>query len=96
MVKDTRFVVKFESRRDATLFYNAVQKQLKKERAFNGYTEYDHVSYWKSGGGLMVVVHFKDPMSLEEVKGFSGERRAEWKLLPFSYALDDLLKLEWS
>lgn len=90
----TRYVAKFNSRHDATLFYNNIKKQLKKELTFNGYTECDHVSYWKTNGGCIMVIHFKDPMSLEEVEGISG-RGVEWKLLPLSHGVDDLLKLEW-
>lgn len=96
MDKDTRFVVKFNSRCDAMLFYNAVQKQLKKEQSYNGFTEYDHVNHWVGNGGLIVTVYFKDPMTMEEAKELSFGCDAEWELLPSSYTFEDLLNLEWS
>lgn len=96
MNKETRFVVKFNSRRDATLFYNAVQRQLRDERSYNGFTEYESVSYWKGGGGLIAAVWFKDPVTIEEAKECSFGFDSAWKPLPSSYTFDDLLKLGWS
>ena len=80
MMKDTRFVVKFNSRRDATLFYNDAQKQLKKEHSHEGFTEYESVSHWKNEGGLLVTVFFKDPLTVKEAEKFSSFH-SEWKLL---------------
>ena len=71
MVKVTWFVVKFKSRRDATLFHNTAQQQMKEERSHNGFTEYEHAHHWKSGGGLMLTVNFKDPVDMEGVKELS-------------------------
>ena len=96
MDKDTSFVVKFNSQRDAALFCNAVQKQLRKERSFNGFTECESVSCWKGKGGLIVAVWFEDPVTMEEAKELSFGSDAEWKLLPSSHTLDDLPKLDWS
>ena len=62
-------MVKFNSRRDAALFYNAVQKQLRKEHSINGFTEYESVSYWKGKSVLIVAICFKDPVTMEEAKG---------------------------
>jgi len=93
MEKETLFAVRFKSRREATLFYNDVQKQLKKERSHSGCTDYEHVSHWKERGGFLVTVGFKDPKTLEEAAEFTS--CAEWKVLP-SCSLSDLHKLEWS
>ena len=71
MVKDARFVVRINSRRDATLFYNGVQKQLSKERSCDGFTEYECANHWKGAGGLILTVHFKDlPCQWKRQGGF--------------------------
>lgn len=95
MRKEARFVGRFKSRQEATLFYNEIQKQLKKERSCNGFAEYEHIGYWRENGGLLVTVCFKDPKTLEEVMQMTP-LEIEWKLLPDCYTLDDLLKLGWS
>ena len=43
-MKNARFVVKFNSRRDAALFYNAAKKELAKEDSHEGFTECDSVT----------------------------------------------------
>lgn len=94
-METTRFVVRFKSRRDATLFHNEIQKQLKRERSYDGFTECEYVHHWKEEGGLLLTVSFKDPKTLQEVEGFSFGYETEWKLLPPCYMFNDLLKLEW-
>ena len=96
MTKDTRFVVRFNSRRDAALFYNAVQNRLNKEKAHNGFTEFSHVHHWQSDEGRIMSLFFKDPLTLEEARELSFGCDAEWKFLPSSYTFNDLLKLDWS
>lgn len=70
MDKDTHFVVKLNSRCDATLFHSLVQKQLKKECSLSGFAECESASHWKANGGLTLTVHFEDPMTVEEQRDF--------------------------
>jgi len=93
---ERNFIVKFHSRCDATLFHNEVQKLLRKERSYNGFTECESSSHWKENGGCLVVASFKDPLTIDEAKNFHFGFDTEWKYLPSSYILDDLLNLEWS
>ena len=82
---ERNFIVKFHSRRDATLFHNEVQKLLRKERSHNGFTEYESSSHWKESGGCLVVASFKDPLTIDEAKNFHFGFDAEWKYLTVSH-----------
>ena len=86
-----RFAVKFTSRRDATLFCNAVQKQLEKDRSHDGFAEVESVSHWKGNGELALTIHFKDPVTMGKAKEFSSGYDAEWKLQLYFLLLTRLM-----
>ncbi len=94
MEKQTRFVVKFNSRRDATLFHNSVQKEIKKETAYETFTEYDSVVHWSNEGGLFLTIFFKDPLTIDQAKKFTSFE-SQWRFLPSTYCFSDLLNMNW-